>query len=35
MSASGYYKCPRCGYWAFTGTHCFDCDYTVRVEAFR
>lgn len=27
MSQSGYYKCPCCGYWAFTGAYCLDCGY--------
>lgn len=22
------YKCPRCGYYAFNGSECYDCGYT-------
>lgn len=29
MSASGFYRCPCCGYWAFTGARCLDCGYRV------
>lgn len=23
-----YYKCPRCGYYAFDGSYCWDCGYS-------
>lgn len=25
--ANRYYKCPRCGYWAFDGYECHDCGF--------
>ena len=24
----GYYKCPKCGYYAFDGSYCWDCGYS-------